>query len=139
MNSCNGFPVVVAVQAADPITVLSRSVGKLWRRHCRPLAGPMIALIWVYQRSISPLLGPHCRFTPTCSLTELRHCGLEDKKAVADGETRIKCHPTPRGDDPVPPGPFDTREHSIDGFATRLLVIALLFVSFHDLASPGAG
>ncbi|MEN1634570.1 membrane protein insertion efficiency factor YidD, partial [Salmonella enterica] len=27
----------------------------------------LIALIRVYQRLISPLLGPHCRFTPTCS------------------------------------------------------------------------
>ncbi len=32
----------------------------------------------VYQRLISPLLGPHCRFTPTVQATELRHCaGLE--------------------------------------------------------------
>ncbi|MBN0523711.1 membrane protein insertion efficiency factor YidD, partial [Pseudomonas aeruginosa] len=27
----------------------------------------LIGLIRVYQRLISPLLGPHCRFTPTCS------------------------------------------------------------------------
>lgn len=27
----------------------------------------LLALIRFYQRSISPLSGPHCRFTPTCS------------------------------------------------------------------------
>ncbi|MDU5551170.1 MAG: membrane protein insertion efficiency factor YidD [Citrobacter freundii] len=66
----------------------------------------LIALIRVYQRLISPLLGPHCRFTPTCSsygIEALRRFG------VIKG---LKCHPLhPGGDDPVPPGPFDTREH----------------------------
>lgn len=27
----------------------------------------LLALIRFYQRAISPLSGPHCRFTPTCS------------------------------------------------------------------------
>ncbi|WP_213795457.1 membrane protein insertion efficiency factor YidD, partial [Klebsiella michiganensis] len=37
------------------------------------------SLIRVYQRLISPLLGPHCRFTPTCSqygIEALRRFGL---------------------------------------------------------------
>lgn len=31
------------------------------------LSYPFIMLIKVYQYGISPLLGPKCRFTPTCS------------------------------------------------------------------------
>ncbi|PPS64942.1 membrane protein insertion efficiency factor YidD [Pantoea sp. BRM17] len=39
----------------------------------------LIALIRVYQRAISPLLGPHCRFHPTCSqygIEALRRFGV---------------------------------------------------------------
>jgi hypothetical protein len=31
------------------------------------LVFPMVALIRFYQFAISPLIGPKCRFTPTCS------------------------------------------------------------------------
>jgi uncharacterized protein len=31
------------------------------------IAYPFIALIKIYQFGISPLIGPKCRFTPTCS------------------------------------------------------------------------
>ncbi|WP_187148222.1 membrane protein insertion efficiency factor YidD [Salmonella enterica subsp. enterica serovar Infantis] len=77
------------------------------------LAG-LIALIRVYQRLISPLLGPHCRFTPTCSsygIEALRRFGVI-KGSWLTVKRVLKCHPLhPGGDDPVPPGPFDTREH----------------------------
>ena len=33
----------------------------------RVLAAPFILLVKFYQLCISPLLGPSCRFTPTCS------------------------------------------------------------------------
>lgn len=33
----------------------------------RWLALPFIYLIRFYQKAISPLMGPQCRFTPTCS------------------------------------------------------------------------
>ncbi|ELY9176242.1 membrane protein insertion efficiency factor YidD [Escherichia coli] len=73
------------------------------------LAGPR-----VYQRLISPLLGPHCRFTPTCSsygIEALRRFGVI-KGSWLTVKRVLKCHPLhPGGDDPVPPGPFDTREH----------------------------
>ena len=72
------------------------------------------ALIRVYQRLISPLLGPHCRFTPTCSsygIEALRRFGVI-KGSWLTVKRVLKCHPLhPGGDDPVPPGPFDTREH----------------------------
>lgn len=64
------------------------------------------ALIRAYQFFISPLLGPRCRFTPTCSQYALeavtRHgvakgCWLTSKRL-------LKCHPLNHGGyDPVPP------------------------------------
>ncbi|QJQ16446.1 membrane protein insertion efficiency factor YidD [Enterobacter hormaechei] len=79
-----------------------------------PRSRVLIALIRVYQRLISPLLGPHCRFTPTCSsygIEALRRFGVI-KGSWLTVKRVLKCHPLhPCGDDPVPPGPFDTREH----------------------------
>lgn len=67
-----------------------------------------IALIPIrfYQWFISPLLGPRCRFTPTCSsysYEAVQKHGLI--KGVALGARRIaKCHPYHEGGfDPVPP------------------------------------
>ncbi len=71
--------VVVAKEVADlDNRALSEALEKLWRRHCRRLAGPDRPDS-VYQRLISPLLGPHCRFTPTCSqygIEALRRFGV---------------------------------------------------------------
>ena len=69
------------------------------------LAFPFIARIKIYQWIISPILGPKCRFTPTCS-----HYGLEafKKYGVFKGfwltVRRIsRCHPWGgSGYDPVP-------------------------------------
>lgn len=62
-------------------------------------------LIRLYQVCLSPLLGPSCRFTPSCSeyMREavLRHGAL---KGLWLGLRRIlRCHPWhPGGCDPVP-------------------------------------
>jgi uncharacterized protein len=69
------------------------------------LALPFIGLIKLYQWILSPLLGPKCRFTPTCS-----HYALEafKKYGVFKGfwltVKRIsRCHPLGgHGYDPVP-------------------------------------
>jgi putative membrane protein insertion efficiency factor len=69
------------------------------------LSLPLIALIKIYQWIISPLLGPKCRFTPTCSqyaLEALKKYGL-----FKGGWLSIKrisqCHPWGgHGHDPVP-------------------------------------
>ena len=79
-----------------------------------PGARLLIVLIRVYQRAISPLLGPHCRFNPTCS-----HYGIEALRrfGVVKGgwltvKRVLKCHPlNAGGDDPVPPKNTDTREN----------------------------
>jgi putative membrane protein insertion efficiency factor len=69
------------------------------------LALPFIALIKIYQWLISPLLGPKCRFTPTCSqygLEAFRKYGLF--KGFWLTIRRIsRCHPWGgHGYDPVP-------------------------------------
>ncbi|MBZ5751587.1 membrane protein insertion efficiency factor YidD [Metabacillus rhizolycopersici] len=64
-----------------------------------------ISLIRFYQKFISPLTPPTCRFYPTCS-----HYGLEAfqrfgviKGGYLTGKRLLKCHPFhPGGFDPVP-------------------------------------
>ncbi|MDR2926051.1 MAG: membrane protein insertion efficiency factor YidD [Azoarcus sp.] len=70
------------------------------------LQGFLRLLIRAYQLGISPLLGPRCRFYPTCSdyaLEALTVHGLA--KGCWLSLTRIlRCHPWhPGGIDPVPP------------------------------------
>lgn len=65
----------------------------------------LLFLIRCYQVGISPLLGSHCRFLPTCSVYTYeaiaKHGAL---KGIFLGVKRIlKCHPFhPGGHDPVP-------------------------------------
>lgn len=69
-------------------------------------ANIFILLIRGYQRFISPLLGPHCRFTPTCSqyaIIALKRFGLI-KGSWLTLKRVLKCHPLhDGGEDPVPP------------------------------------
>ncbi|QIQ20219.1 membrane protein insertion efficiency factor YidD [Zophobihabitans entericus] len=66
----------------------------------------LIVVIRGYQRFISPLLGPNCRFTPSCSqyaIIALRRFGLI-KGSWLTLKRVLKCHPLHEGgDDPVPP------------------------------------
>jgi uncharacterized protein len=66
---------------------------------------PFVAAIRAYQRFLSPLLPPSCRFHPTCS--EYTRQAIERHgviKGIALGTVRLlKCHPFhPGGFDPVP-------------------------------------
>jgi len=66
---------------------------------------PFILIIRIYQYLLSPLLGPKCRFTPTCShyaIEALRKHGLFKGGWLA--VKRIsRCHPWGgSGPDPVP-------------------------------------
>jgi putative membrane protein insertion efficiency factor len=68
-------------------------------------ARAMIAFVKVYQRTLSPLLGGHCRFEPTCSRYALE--ALADHGAVRGGwltlRRLLRCHPLGgRGYDPPP-------------------------------------
>ena len=69
------------------------------------LSLPFIGLIKVYQLVISPLIGPSCRYTPTCSqygIEALRKYGLI--KGLWLTIKRIaRCNPwVGHGHDPVP-------------------------------------
>ncbi|MCC5856119.1 MAG: membrane protein insertion efficiency factor YidD [Idiomarina sp.] len=69
------------------------------------LQAVFIGLIRLYQLLISPLLGPRCRFVPTCSeyaIHAIRRFGVIKGSWLA--VRRIsKCHPGhPGGFDPVP-------------------------------------
>jgi uncharacterized protein len=71
----------------------------------RLLSLPLIALVKIYQWGISPLLGPKCRYTPTCSqyaLEALRRYG--PLKGTWLAIRRIsRCHPWGgHGYDPLP-------------------------------------
>lgn len=70
-----------------------------------PAAKTMVMLIKIYQKMVSPLFPPSCRFTPTCSsyaITSIERYGAV--KGGWMGVRRIsRCHPwNPGGFDPVP-------------------------------------
>ena len=71
------------------------------------LVGLLVLPIRAYQRWISPLLGPRCRFAPSCSAYAVT--ALQTHGAVRGGVLALRrlgrCHPwNPGGYDPVPPG-----------------------------------
>lgn len=75
----------------------------------------LISIIRGYQLIVSPLLGPRCRFNPSCSqygIEALYRFGLI-KGGWLMIKRVLKCHPLHRGgDDPVPPRQNDhNREH----------------------------
>ncbi|MBN2847091.1 MAG: membrane protein insertion efficiency factor YidD [Coriobacteriia bacterium] len=70
-----------------------------------PLARAVVVLIRLYQRLISPLLPPSCRFTPTCSVYAVT--AIERYGILKGGWLALRrvgrCHPwNPGGFDPVP-------------------------------------
>nr|WP_294947905.1 membrane protein insertion efficiency factor YidD [Sulfurivirga sp.] len=69
------------------------------------LAWPVIGLVRLYQKLISPLMGPRCCYYPTCSAYTVE--ALKRHGLFCGGWLAIRrisrCHPgaTP-GEDPVP-------------------------------------
>lgn len=72
----------------------------------RPVARGLLAAIRAYQRWISPLLGPRCRFYPSCSayaVTAIERFGAVRGIAMAAWRL-VRCNPFhPGGFDYVPP------------------------------------
>jgi putative membrane protein insertion efficiency factor len=78
------------------------------------LRGAARLLIRSYQVLLSPLLGPSCRFTPTCSNYALEAVELHGifKGGWLAVKRILKCHPLgPFGYDPVEP-PAETEPGS---------------------------
>ena len=69
------------------------------------MVAPLIALIRFYRYAISPLLGPACRFHPSCSeyaIEALQRHGFLAGIWLATRRV-ARCHPWhPGGFDPVP-------------------------------------
>lgn len=98
-----------------------------------PCARRLIDLIRVYQSLISPLLGPHCRFHPSCSQYGIEAIRRFDivKGSWLTIKRVLKCHPLNScGNDPVPQkNILYQRTLTMDSQA-NLFLIAFLFVSF---------
>lgn len=66
---------------------------------------PLVGAIRVYQRTISKLLPPACRFVPSCSeyaAQAIERYGAARGSALA-AKRLLRCHPWhPGGIDPVP-------------------------------------
>lgn len=89
-------------------------------------------IIRIYQRFVSPLLGPRCRFHPSCSQYALQavqrfgtlHGGWLAAKRLA------RCHPWhPGGYDPVP-------VPAGDSFANRSIGSPIMGQPSHHEATP---
>ena len=70
-----------------------------------PLAQFLRGIVFAYRYTLSPLLGPRCRFHPTCSAYALEAIGSHG--AIKGGWLTLRrlgrCHPWhPGGYDPVP-------------------------------------
>lgn len=71
----------------------------------RLLRGLLVALVRAYQWTLSPLLGPACRYEPSCSSYAIgaiqRHGAL--RGCVLAARRLSRCHPLgDSGYDPVP-------------------------------------
>ncbi|WP_083502135.1 membrane protein insertion efficiency factor YidD [Sphaerimonospora mesophila] len=75
-------------------------------RPAGPIARVLLALIKFYRAFISPVLGPRCRFEPSCSAYGMEAIAVHGAvRGLWLTVRRIgRCHPFhPGGFDPVPP------------------------------------
>ncbi|MCA9264999.1 MAG: membrane protein insertion efficiency factor YidD [Planctomycetales bacterium] len=77
----------------------ARQVNHAWQAFWRLPANFLIVSVRFYQAAISPWIGAHCRFTPTCSqyfIESVRKYGAI--RGAVRGVLRIcRCHPFHRG------------------------------------------
>ena len=89
----------------------------------RPTAAArvLVLLLTGYRRFISPLLGPRCRFYPSCSayaLTAIATHGVIRGFGLALWRL-LRCHPFhPGGYDPVPPPRVRSHNDNATGVVT---------------------
>jgi len=100
-----GWRLAPACWSNPAVGVLQRQLSILEAGLSSALTALLLALIRLYRFSISPLLGPHCRFTPSCSAYGLE--AIQRHGPWRGGwltlRRLLRCHPfTPCGCDPVP-------------------------------------
>jgi putative membrane protein insertion efficiency factor len=71
------------------------------------LSWPLLGLVWIYRKLVSPLLGANCRFEPSCSAYAEE--ALRTYGGIRGGWLSLRriccCHPWGgSGYDPVPRG-----------------------------------
>ena len=89
----------------ESATVSGGPMAKLRKASNQALAAVLLAGIGFYRRFISPMIGPRCRFTPTCSAYGLEAIQKHGpwKGGWLTVKRLLRCHPfTPCGCDPVP-------------------------------------
>lgn len=72
----------------------------------RLLSLPLLAILWVYRRFVSPALPPSCRYYPSCSAYAEEAVRLHGPIVGPYLALRrlLRCHPyAAGGPDPVPP------------------------------------
>ena len=72
----------------------------------RILSLPLLAMIWIYRRFISPVLPPACRYYPSCSHYAEEAVRIHGPLVGPWLALRrlLRCHPwAAGGPDPVPP------------------------------------
>ncbi|MFP9227261.1 membrane protein insertion efficiency factor YidD [Streptococcus equi subsp. zooepidemicus] len=74
----------------------------------------LIAPVRAYQKYISPLFPPSCRYQPTCSAYMITAIEKHGAKGVLMGLARLlRCHPfAAGGEDPIP-DTFSLKRHFI--------------------------
>ena len=85
-----------------------------------PVARVLLVLLGGYRRWVSPLLGPRCRFAPSCSSYALQAVTVHGAGRGSWLAVRriARCHPFhPGGHDPVPP----VRRSGVEARPTRLV------------------
>lgn len=90
---------------------LAAWLAKLTRGLRRAAAGMMIGLVRLYQLTLSPLLGPRCRYWPSCSSYAVEAIRVQGplKGGLLAARRIARCHPGSEGGiDPVPGGPSET-------------------------------
>ncbi|WP_346799245.1 membrane protein insertion efficiency factor YidD [Halomonas sp. Bachu 37] len=90
---------------------MGKGLQRIGQASTRLVSWMMIGVVKVYQYTISPLLGPRCRFWPSCShytVEAIQVHGPFNGGWMAFRRI-IKCHPGSQGGmDPVPGGRSET-------------------------------
>jgi uncharacterized protein len=83
-----------------------------------PIARVLTLVVRAYQLVLSPLLGPRCRFYPSCSAYAVQALGTHGavKGSWLAARRLLRCHPwNPGGVDHVPPaGQFSWRYRPVE-------------------------